>query len=475
MIPNRTDILVRNNYFLRVFNSLDPNSGDFQGYYISKHSTNGAKQWDYTTDLRDYSYKEFLCNVEISSDTLICYSFEMFDLPTIGFPDIIFGFAPGFLKIRKLNINTGELLETTDNRSVQHVDTLHVSSGGLYYDIIAYENSNQFLTKLDYNLFDTKLTLSEMQSDGRISDQRSFYLIDNIPTDIQYVLKIAGSKFIDDKTYLITYLYDRNDFDNFAKVLLTSISNDIENISKFDITSYFNEFTGISLINSLGYSNEIILQCRKESENGNNHYEIVIINQEGELIEHIESIISNDENYITNMSATKSGKDYIISAFDRKNYTLDFIIIDSLSQNFKVKKLQLTDLNHWLIPTSIRIFKDQILLNARHTKYTGTSLSGNWNRTIAIDTNFLVSTFEVPNEIKISIFPNPSNDVLFVKNIGSFPLNYKIYNLEGKLQKLGIYDHNNGIKISDLLPNCYILMVNTTDTNQSYIFKIIKI
>ena len=65
------------------------------------------------------------------------------------------------------------------------------------------------------------------------------------------------------------------------------------------------------------------------------------------------------------------------------------------------------------------------------------------------------------NKDKVLVYPQPSSDVLYLKTDGNDPINYRVFNLQGKLMKNGKLEEH--IDISILPRGEYILDLKTND------------
>lgn len=70
-------------------------------------------------------------------------------------------------------------------------------------------------------------------------------------------------------------------------------------------------------------------------------------------------------------------------------------------------------------------------------------------------------------DVKISIYPNPASDKVFLKTKGAFIARYQIYNGQGKLLKVGQTEQAS-IDISHLEQGCFILKVEGEGIFQSF-------
>lgn len=57
---------------------------------------------------------------------------------------------------------------------------------------------------------------------------------------------------------------------------------------------------------------------------------------------------------------------------------------------------------------------------------------------------------------EVSLYPNPSSDIVFIKNLNS-GANFSIYNLSGSMVMTGITDSNQSIDISGLSKGIYLI------------------
>lgn len=78
------------------------------------------------------------------------------------------------------------------------------------------------------------------------------------------------------------------------------------------------------------------------------------------------------------------------------------------------------------------------------------------NSTYRIDLS-LVSTNSIPSEDEISIYPQPSKDVIFLSNVEN--IYYEIIDVLGRIVKTGIYSQD-GISLGSLPPGMYVLSTN---------------
>ena len=104
-------------------------------------------------------------------------------------------------------------------------------------------------------------------------------------------------------------------------------------------------------------------------------------------------------------------------------------------------------------------------------RYRNTNCSAKW-LTVQFDDVFISKTPEVIDNVfsfenKVSIFPNPATNIIFLKNINTNSL-IEIYNANGQLIKSKIQvEKNNSIDISSLPKGVYILqliVMNKTST-----------
>jgi len=86
--------------------------------------------------------------------------------------------------------------------------------------------------------------------------------------------------------------------------------------------------------------------------------------------------------------------------------------------------------------------------------------------------DLISSNHEVANA-KISIYPIPASDIIYIDVEGQFRFQAMIYDLNGQLVKKATDAYQ--IRISDLPPGTYILELQDLDSNQSLVERLIKI
>ncbi|NBO62215.1 MAG: T9SS C-terminal target domain-containing protein [Flavobacteriia bacterium] len=64
----------------------------------------------------------------------------------------------------------------------------------------------------------------------------------------------------------------------------------------------------------------------------------------------------------------------------------------------------------------------------------------------------------------MELYPNPTNDVLYVKNIPT-PCSYKIYDMYGKVQSTGEVMDGNSLKTNNLQSGTYLLVLEGNNVN----------
>ncbi|MBJ7881140.1 T9SS type A sorting domain-containing protein [Gelidibacter salicanalis] len=82
------------------------------------------------------------------------------------------------------------------------------------------------------------------------------------------------------------------------------------------------------------------------------------------------------------------------------------------------------------------------------------------------------SEFEtVEPALQLSVYPNPTQDFAYVKNLDAENFEYEIYNFESKLIKQAVAT-TNAIDFSDLATGLYILKVKAN--NKTHTFRVVK-
>lgn len=107
--------------------------------------------------------------------------------------------------------------------------------------------------------------------------------------------------------------------------------------------------------------------------------------------------------------------------------------------------------------------------------YTTKGLS--YNITEGLQQSFIINPIYTSASLHISIYPNPTNDLIFfkVENLNFFDLSYILYDLTGKIIMKGkVIDRKSFISLKELSSQTYILKC-FRGTNEQNAFKIIKI
>ena len=71
------------------------------------------------------------------------------------------------------------------------------------------------------------------------------------------------------------------------------------------------------------------------------------------------------------------------------------------------------------------------------------------------------------NENDIEIYPNPANDVIFVRNKSIKNLHFTIYSITGVVLKSGLIINGNAINISELNKGFYIINLSYDNISQT--------
>ncbi|MFC1731234.1 T9SS type A sorting domain-containing protein [candidate division KSB1 bacterium] len=80
---------------------------------------------------------------------------------------------------------------------------------------------------------------------------------------------------------------------------------------------------------------------------------------------------------------------------------------------------------------------------------------------------------EYGNEENIKLYPNPSNDVIFVELENNRKSEFVIYDILGKVEKTGQFvNSKNQINISDLSKGMYIIQINDNNKTRSFKFSV---
>jgi len=90
----------------------------------------------------------------------------------------------------------------------------------------------------------------------------------------------------------------------------------------------------------------------------------------------------------------------------------------------------------------------------------------NWvvNQNGTITMNELLSLESLSASEGMELYPNPTNDVLYVKNIPT-PCSYKIYDMYGKVQSTGEVMDGNSLKTNNLQSGTYLLVLEGNNVN----------
>lgn len=126
----------------------------------------------------------------------------------------------------------------------------------------------------------------------------------------------------------------------------------------------------------------------------------------------------------------------------------------------------------------INVGYDLNIDNDAFTYYNSTGIWSNsgFDGTLMIRPSFvydkdnIVSTKEIAKNDKISLYPNPTNDVVYLKGIESNSIQYQIFDINGKFIENDFYQ--NGINLSNYENGFYLIKI--TDGSKHYHQKVIK-
>jgi len=125
---------------------------------------------------------------------------------------------------------------------------------------------------------------------------------------------------------------------------------------------------------------------------------------------------------------------------------------------------EVSEFSQWL-PNSIRLLDHIAITNSMQVSFRVADMDPDVNITeAAVDyvsvTNYSVLGVESHDEEKIKVFPNPFKDQLTVES-SSYPINYQITDVQGKIVRQGRIDGSGVILDLGLLKEgLYLLMLN---------------
>ncbi len=155
---------------------------------------------------------------------------------------------------------------------------------------------------------------------------------------------------------------------------------------------------------------------------------------------------------------------------DGSEFNLDSIIIQwfSFSGNFTMTSYRDGNSIGAVVLSASSSFSDYDLSNnddfknideIRMTGFSNSNITAIIDQ-ITISTATLSIETISPNQNNVSIFPNPTSDVLFVKNIKNIT-HFKIVDIKGRLIKQGNMDQNNNVvSLKGVAAGMYILLLD---------------
>lgn len=420
--------LIKDGFLYHVITSMY--DGDLSGGLIEKIDLEtGEKIWQSVFDKRFSDYRETIEKAVIKEDTLILYNLRIIAPdPPIPFPVLAWGIGRdirGVIKIRKYDLNTGNLLTTIDSDDTDpNVKILAPYGLGQRQMNIISDDSIEFI---GYQFIDEKgpsLVLDTINSKGQILNDTDTIFSQIIVDDWDNSTQTFSYKFqrADDGTLYWLDYYSSND-NQIGDAALFIVMIEPELTKRISLEFLELEKYSSYLIQNIS-SEYILIKCfHKGTVTSPDIVDFVFLDKEGTIIRQIEDI-NNDEISPHFISIDENGEFTIGDAGGEVDGKYQFDIYRTKGENLHLaRSLIATVPDYFVSPDKIiQLENGDYLLFIKHSeRLENGNFLGRFHNILRVSPEMLglplisSTSSSFTNEVIFELYPNPTTDFLTIE------------------------------------------------------------